>query len=223
MKRTISYLSLLTVALTVGVQAANAQPAERQARFKFAPNIYRTEEARMPVDNTPEPFHNVRNGAVPRSTNFLGVDPSMTAPRPAPPPPVQTVAARPVTTTATPQMFVPKTSFNPAFGKPTHIAQLPAPVPQQAVAQPMTMPVRPAAANHAPAAVRRAPVAKRHYNSQVAGRLLTPVRTAPVNATPEVASYGKNVGYIPGPILPSTNIGNINAQSEVRGKIIRKK
>lgn len=207
------FVSLVAIsAIASSMQSASAQEA-RGARFNFAPNVYRVEQSRVPKDYGAEPAHNVRAGAVPNS-NLLGVDPSMLA-KPAPPPPV--VAARPAMTSVTPAMFVPKTNsaFNPMFGKP-QVAQLPAPVPQQAVAMPMQM--KPATAAPAQAAPRR------HVNTAVAGRLMKPVRRniAPTTATPAVASYGKNFGYVPGAYLPSSS-GGASTSTIVHGVIVNQK
>lgn len=204
-------LAVITFAAS-SMQTASAQEA-RGARFNFAPNVYRTEQSRLPKGYGAEPMHNVRAGAVP-SSNLLGVDPSMLA-KPAPPPPV--IAAHPAMTSVTPAMFIPKTNagFNPMFGKP-QVAQLPAPVPQQAVAIPMQM--KPATAAPAQAAPRR------HVNTGVAGRLLTPPRRrniAPTTASPAVASYGKNFGYVPGAYLPSSG-GSGGATTDVTGRLLTK-
>jgi hypothetical protein len=204
--------SLMTIAtIATSMQSASAQES-RGARFNFAPNVWKSEGVRMPKGyGNPDPVHAVRAGAVP-SGNLLGVDPSMLS-KPAPPP---VVAAAPVMTSVTPAMFVPKTNanFNPMFGKP-QVAQLPAPVPQQAVAMPMTT---------KPLVARSAPAGKRHVNTAVGGRLLTPTRryVAPTSATPAVASYPTNFGYSPGPLLPSSGNG-VSASTKLSGVILGRK
>lgn len=203
-------VSLVTLASIAGsMQSASAQES-RGARFNFAPNVWKSESVRMPKGyGNPDVVHAVRPGSVP--SNLLGVDPSMLA-KPAPPP---VVAAAPVMTSVTPNMFVPKTNsaWNPMFGKP-QAAQLPAPVPQQAVAMPMTT---------QPMKAKSAPAGRPRVNTAVAGRLMRPAHRSisPASASPAVASYPTNFGYSPGPLLPST--GGMNSSATVKGVIVGRK
>lgn len=206
-------VSLVTLsAVVTSMQSASAQEANtRGARFNFAPNIYRTEASRVPKGYNAEPVHNVRAGSVP-SSNLLGLDPSILA-KPAPLPPV--VAAHPAMPMVSAQAFVPKANanFNPMFGKPM-VAQLPAPVPQQAVALPIQM---------KPVAAASAPTAKRHVaTTALSGRLLKPKyrQVRPASAAPGVASYGNNFGYTPGAYLPSSGM---STQTDVHGVIVKQK
>lgn len=206
-------VSVCSIAVIASTQSAFAQET-RGARFSFAPNIYKTESSRIPKGySAPDPVHNVRAGAVP-SSNLLGVDPSMLA-KPAPPPPV--MAAQPAMPMVSAQASVPRAaaSFNPMFGKPM-VAQLPAPVPQQAVA----MPITPKPATAAPVA----PAAKRHFNANksVAARLVKPTYrpVTPRTASPAVASYGNGFGYVPGAFLPSSGV---SSSAEVKGRLLRHK
>lgn len=221
MKLSITHITLIALTACAATLPVSAQEGGRGARFNFAPNVYKVESSRVPTDYNSQPVHSVRDGAVPKG-NLLGLDPQILA-KPAPQPAAQpVVAARPAATTVTPQWSVPKTSFNPAFGKPgdlTHqpLASLPAPVPQQAVAGPL-IPVKPAATTHAP-------VARHHVNTAVNGRLMRQPHTAApaaALASPAVASYGKNFGYVPGPFLPNEATGGMSAQAEVRGRVIHK-
>jgi hypothetical protein len=131
--------------------------------------------------------------------------------------------ARPATTSVTPQVFVPKTSFNPAFGKPTQPVQpltaqpaLPlAPMPMQAMAKPPIQ-AKPAAASH-PVALRRNTATAIRWNARKPS-----IATAPIKASPEVASYG-NKYFTPGTALPSTNIGSLSSSANVSGKIVSRK
>lgn len=205
-----SLIAFATIASTM--QAASAQES-RGARFNFAPNVWRSESVRLPKGYAaPDPVHNVRAGAVP--SNLLGVDPSMLA-KPAPPP---IIAAHPAVPMVSSQVNIPRANatFNPMFGKP-QVAQLPAPVPQQAVAMPMPRTTAPAKA---------APAGKPRYAARpsVSGRLLTPVKrnVTPQTATPAVASYREGFGYSPGLLLPS-NSGGSGANTTVTGKLIRHK
>src|SRR5262249_12439080 len=155
----------------------------RGARFSFAPNVWATEKQRIPTDNYVEPAHNVQRGAVPRS--LLGLDPNMLAkPAPQAPAPSLQVAARPVTTSVTPN-FVPRGGFSPAFGTRVGaepIAAQPAVLPQQAQAKPL-------AQNKPVAVIAQAP---HHAASSVRARMLPPHKVEPSMATPAVASYGKD-------------------------------
>src|SRR5437868_5293699 len=99
------HLALVTV-----IAATSSLPAfageGRGARFDFAPNHWKVEESRLPVDNYVEPAHSVRQGSVPK--NLLGLDPTMLAkPVQQTPMPNPTVAARMVSPAITPQ-FLPK-------------------------------------------------------------------------------------------------------------------
>lgn len=209
-------VSLLVLAgIATSMQSADAQEGRRAgARFNFAPNVWKNEAAILPKGYaTPDPAHNVRPGAVP-SNNMLGLDPAMLT-KPAPPPVMQPHAMPTVAS----QVSVPRTNtnFNPMFGKPM-VAQLPAPIPMQA--SPLPMAAKPLAATPA-----SAPAGKRHVATGVSGRLMRPARrpaVRPESATPAVASYGKNFGYVPGAYLPSST-GGINARAELSGKLLRNK
>jgi hypothetical protein len=210
----VSLVAFASIASTMQSACAQEGAPTRGARFNFAPNVYKTESARLPRGyDAPDPVHNVRHGAVPKG-NMLGLDPALLT-RPAPPPPVQTTMIAMPTVSA--QALAPKTSaqFNPMFGKPM-VAQLPAPVAQQAVAMPITT---------QPLVAKSAPAAKRSVNTAVAGRLLTPVRRRPAvirpqTGTPAIASYGNGVGYSPGTYLPTASSGS-SARTDVHGVIIK--
>lgn len=222
MTRILVSLSLISLTFVGVAQSASAQegggPKERGNRFQFAPSVWKIEQPRIPP-MMQEPAHNVRSGAVPR--NMLGLDPGMLAQRPAPMPMPMPVA-RPVTTSVTPQVFVPKTSFNPAFGRPSQPvqpltaqpAQPFAPMPMQAMAKP-PITAKPAAASH-PVAVRRNTATAIRWNARKPS-----IATAPIKASPEVASYG-NKFFTPGAPLPSTNIGQLSSQIDVRGKLMNR-
>lgn len=217
--RTAIYVSLIAITALSAFQSASAQEGAptRGARFNYAPNVYKVESANLPkgYGQFATPTHNVRAGGVP-SKSLLGLDPAMLQkPMPIPQP---VVAARPAATSVTSQVSVPKTWFNPMFGTPNTVAQLPSPMPQQAVA----MPIAPARPQHA--VTRSAPVANHAVRTGLSGRVRLPKRhnVTPLMASPAVASYGKNFGYVPGPLLPS-NSGGASATSSVSGKIMYKK
>lgn len=214
-------LSLFVIAVAVSsMQSASAQET-RGARFNYAPNIWKTEASRVPkgYNEFNEPPHSVRSGSVPTSSS-LGIDPSMLE-KPAPPP---QVAARPATTSATPSMFVPKTNaaFSPAFGKPQGI------IPAVAQSLPAVMPtpahVKPQMARPATGSPASGPVAHHRPSgarTAVAAHLRRPTlhNVIPASATPAVASYDKNFGYVPGPYLPSSTGGGA-ASTEVKGTLM---
>jgi hypothetical protein len=208
----VSLVAFATIASTM--QAASAQES-RGARFNFAPNVWKSESVRLPKGyGGPEPMHNVRPGAVP--SNLLGVDPSMLA-KPAPPP---IVAVQPAMPMVSAQMSVPRAnaSFNPIFGKP-QVAPMPATVPQQAVAMPMTT---------KPVVAKAAPAARRQVATGVQGVLRKPpsgrpTNITPMSGTPAVASYKEGFGYSPGLLLPSNSSGGSRTTTAVSGVIVGKK
>lgn len=218
----LSHLSIALLLSTIAcAQTAMAQeasgPKERGNRFNFAPNIYRTESARIPSAPPPE-IHTVRNGAVPRGNSLLGgADPNFFS-KPAPPPPQiqQNVTPRLVSTPV-----VAKGSFNPAFGRPASPAQqialqpstapmVPAVAPQQAMSQPMGQ--------------ARSANTGRRVNTAVSGVIKKrPVqRPTGLAAGPAVASYGKGVGYQPGPFVPAIGSGSVSTSTVVSGTIINR-
>jgi hypothetical protein len=214
MRFSLCVSSLVLIGI-VSMPSVSAQET-RGARFNFAANTWKAEQSRVPkgYGDYADPQHNVHSGAVP-SKNVLGLDPMMLS-KPAPMPPAVVTPAK---TQVTAQASVPKItpSFSPLFGNPEKaIAQLSATLPQQAIAKPMTQSAPVSAPTH------NAPVARHSSASRgVHARLMTPVHhdVAPVAATPAVASYGKNFGYVPGPLLP-TSSGGMSARAEVSGRII---
>lgn len=222
MKRHFHPITLAIAIALICVQAASAQENRRGARFSYAPNVWKTEQAIIPKGAGADVPVNVRSGAVP-SGNMLGLDPNvLTKPMPAPVYQQQQVSARPMANRVTPRM-VPKVAFNPAFGNPNRLA----PLAQQA-AMPTTgnpLPMSAPAAS-APRHIASAPP-RRHYGggharARLAGRLLPPAKVAPAQATPQVASYGNNFGYVPGNALPSSSSAGLGANANVHGRIIRK-
>ena len=213
------YLSLIALAtVATSVLPASAQEGGRApgARFNFAPNTWKQESS--PARNAmPDPAHTVRSGMVPGG-NPLGLDPLLLAKPPAPLPKLTPIiASQPATTSLTPSMRIPNTSFKPMFGKPMETSPLSAfpqkmaqlPVPQQAV----------------PVAAKSAPVAVAHTSRSrgVSGRVKPWAHTEPTSASPGVASYGNGVGYVPGAYLPSTASSGGGASTRLSGVILTKK
>ncbi len=215
-------LSLIAIAAAASsMQAASAQES-RGARFNYAPNVWKTEAARVPkgYGQYAEPQHNVQAGAVP-SNNVLGLDPTMLA---KPLAPVAQVASHPATTSLTPSWSTPRTnaSFQPAFGKPQGIVAQSLPPALHAPVMP-TRPQSIVPATSKPVVAASAPAARGQHHSgnhaAVSGRVMPfrPRNVTPVAATPAVASYDKGFGYLPGAYLPSSSG---SATQSLSGKLL---
>lgn len=216
MKSRFFLVSSLAVAaiVSVGAQDASAQerqpPKERGSRWTFAPNIYRVEQPRLPAGyDAPA---TVKTGAMPQSSNFLGLDPAMLASRPAP---VAQVAARPAMPSVSAKAFVPNTSFMPSFGQPV----LPLSAGQPIQMANLPVPVTPGPHMSAPA-VHTAPVHRQATRSHhgVSGKLLTPTKRNGQSASPAVAAYSS--GYVPGGYLPTHSGSNTQINTAVSGRIM---
>lgn len=221
----LSILAAMAFSL-VSFQAVSAQEQQQQrgARFNFAPNIWKTEEARIPNNRyaPAQPAHAVKHGSMPQSSNFL-LDPSMIPEAPKP------VIATAPTTNLSHQVSIPrtnaqlpKTNYQPAFGRPLSAPPMAvASLPPQAMA-PITQAAKPAAMKSAPIhAAKHVSASLRHNHARtgVSGRLLT--RTHPVGqSAPVAASYGKNFGYQPGGYLPTQSGTGVSTRSEVSGRIL---
>ncbi|HEY9870371.1 MAG TPA: hypothetical protein V6D08_14500, partial [Candidatus Obscuribacterales bacterium] len=212
----------------VTVQAAQA----KGARFEFAPNIWRQEGVRVPKSHGAEPVHSVRSGAVPQGTSFLGLAPHMLAPAPKPVAPQTQVAARVSVPQLTPQVAIPKTTYNSAFGKPVGQAAAPAQMPPVIASAPVAQPPLPQVATAkslppakpAVKAVARRPAIQVSRN--VSGKLRKPAAPAApsgmiASAGKGIASYGKNFGYMPGAFLPAVGGDGLTTQADVHGRLIK--
>lgn len=213
----ISILAVTAISI-VDAQKASAQN-ETGARWKFAPNIYKIEQPRIP-QNIDGP-RAVTQGAMPRSSNFLGVDNGMLTP--APPKPV----AKPVPASqVSHKLFVPNTAYKPDFGKPQQPLTAGNPVKMATLppgaGSPNQKPAPPTATKaSAPVQQPKHSAPARHINrsTAVAGRLKTKLPHGSA-ATPEVATY--NTGYMPGGSLPASGVG-MRTHADVSGKIIKQK
>lgn len=215
-------IASILVAASFGFCAEQAQAQEGRApgaRFSFAKNVWKNEQARVPSDADGPRM--VKQGAVPHSSNFLGLDPGMLNSRPQPLP---QVAARPAVPSVSARAFVPNTNFNSNFGQP--IAPLNAGAPMQMAALPAPAAAIPQMA--APVAGRTAaPVHHSRGTSHphstrtaVSGKLKTPIHPSGASATP--ATYGNNFGYVPGEHLPAVQIGSgTNSRADVHGRIVK--
>jgi hypothetical protein len=186
------------------------------ARFEFAKNVWRNEQARMPKDY--DAPHLVKQGSVP-SSSMLGLDPGMLNSRPQPLP---QVAARPAVPSVSAKAFVPNTNFNSNFGQP--IAPLNAGAPMQMAALPPASVPQMAAPNAARTAapVHHSRGVSHHPHSTstaVSGKLKTPIHPTGASATP--ASYGNGFGYVPGEHLPAVSGSGTSSSANVHGRIIK--
>jgi hypothetical protein len=220
-------LSIISVAAAVAAsQPAQADEEARRppsARWEYAPNTWRKEEApKRGRWDTPAPAVAVKSGAVP-SRSMLGVDPGFLAklppapPRPVAPPLVvarQQVSAVPIAVKPT----TPMEAFSKAFGRPvsaTPVAPMMAALPQGLPAAPAPLTAsKPVSVHHVPS---------HRASSNLNGKLLTPQHRygqsagAPA-ALPTVASYG-NKFFAPGAYTPTAGSGS-NTSAVVNGRIL---
>lgn len=202
---------ILNIAGLLALSLMSSLPSKAEpgsARFSFAPNVWKQEQARLP-----QPEHNVRDGSVPVGSKFLGLDPQMLAK-----PKLPQVAARPAFTQVTPQMLPPKGQFDSAFGTPEALPTQTkkAEVPQVAQAQTLT-PVQTKA--NSPRRASRGG----HAKTAVHAQLMNKPKANGLAAQPaeQIASYDKNFGYVPGSVLPSSVSDGLSRRTEVQGKILR--
>jgi hypothetical protein len=222
MKSSFILISILAVtAILAGAQTAQAQN-ETGARWKFAPNVYKLEQPRIPA-NLDGP-HQVNQGSVPHSANFLTGDPGMlTKPVAKPIVPATQVSHKLfVPNTATP----PSTTFKPDFGKPNQPLQAGEPVRMTTLppgaGSPISQKPAPPTANQAAAPVQQPKhSAPRHHSTAVKGTLKTPVHAHGESATPVAASY--STGYTPGGLLPAQSGVGMSSRADVSGRIIKQK
>lgn len=224
MHKQLFSLAIIGFVSLAGSQSASAR--EGGARFNYAPNTYSLEGP--VVRRAAEPMHSVKSGSVPRGSSFLGVDPQMLTKAPPAPVPQLVPQAVPQTTA---QVMPKHTPFDiNAFGKPISapppvIAQAPPPsvAPMAAAAKALTPPV---IANK-PVTSRR-PAANRsgtRSTRDVHGVLTSHKQKSPDGlqaiAGRGLDSYGKNVGYVPGPYLPQGTGDGVRTEANVSGRIIR--
>lgn len=213
-------LSIISVAAAVAAstpaQAQEAGEAPRpNARWSFAPNVWKKETIQMPRGyNAPAPMAAVRSGAVP-GKSMLGLDPSYLAKAPAPmPAPLvrvnQAVSAVPIAA----KPASPLEAFQKAFGKPVSAtpAALVASAPQAMSAVPAS--TSPSASRQVSA--HRIPTRRPSANTGVSGRLLTPQHRAA--AVPAIANYG-SLGFTPGGFTPTAGSSGNGATTSVRATL----
>lgn len=207
------------------MQEASAQENSRGARFNYAPNIWKAEEPIMPRSMRMQPQHAVRNGAVPKGNDFLGLDniPTHRAqPTVAPIVTASNVQAVPTIPRTTAQ-YVPKQAFNPSFGNPLSATPAQPLVPQVAhTPAPLPVPARAAQPQVAKAIPVGRPVSagRRHHTaSNVSGRIASRPKPSGAAAAPQALSYDR--GYVPGGSIAAANSGaGRNSNATLNGRVL---
>ncbi len=208
MKIKLSSIFSLILASTGVLVFAAAEPAMAQnARFAYAPNVYRVDEGGKPrraqYQAAPQAVHNVTHGAVPKGSNFLGLDSGFLAK----PHPTTTVAAHPLgigrPSTMAAMRSVKATPYNGGFGRPqtplvAQATRLPA-APQVRTAQQ----ARGRVVHHKPAAGARAHAVR--GKSNVARQ-----------AKPAIANYGNSRHYQSGSFTQDMH----STSTRVSGKVL---
>lgn len=224
----VKFAILSTIAIIAA--SSTVQSAEAQgARFKYAPNVYKMEEARVPAGyGQPAPSnHSVTHGSMPKGSSLLGIDPTMLAARPRPQqmargprvaPIAQTqLSGIPSFTSAVPMLnpFAPvanKGQFGQPLGSSPVVASLP-PQARPQVAQ--AKPLAPASTNNS--LNGRVNLPKRTNNLR--GRIVPPARGLAAKQGSPIQSYGNNF-YQAGSTVPTGS--GISTNTNVSGRIIYK-
>lgn len=219
--------AILSTTIAIIAASSTVQSAEAQgARFKYAPNIYKMEESRMPAGygQPAASPHSVTHGSAPKGMSALGLDPTMLAARPAPRPaprvaPIAatTVAASPSWTNAVPFLnpFAPVANKG-QFGQPLNpnvppvVASLP---PQAAKAQPKS--IAPASSTNLSGKIN-----PRRASTAVAARLAKPARALAARQGAPIQSYGNNNFYSAGSTAPTGS--GFSTNTNVSGRILYK-
>jgi len=222
--------ALLSTTIAIIAASSTVQSAEAQgARFKYAPNIYKMEESRMPAgygQPAANP-HSVKPGSMPNASSLLGFTPGSlpqrSAPRPAPrvaPIAATTVAASPSWTNAVPFLnpFAPVANKG-QFGQPLNpnvppvVASLP---PQAAKAQPKSI---------APASTSTGVSGKinaRRASTAVAARRIPRATGLAAKPGTPIQSYGNNFGYQAGSTMPAGSGASTTVHGDVYGRVLYK-
>jgi len=210
-------LSIISVAAAVAAstpaQAQEAEAPRPNARWSFAPNVWKKETIQMPRGyNAPAPIANVRSGSVPKASSLLG-DPTYLAKAPAPmPAPLvrvnQAVSAVPIAV----RPASPLEAFQKAFGKPVSAA------PVMVAAAPQGMSATPASTlpSTRSVAARRIPSHRPSVSTNTAIKML-PKRSAPA----AIANYG-SLGFTPGAYTPTAGSSGSGATTSVRATLWNK-
>lgn len=223
----VKFAILSTVAIIAA--SSTVQSAEAQgARFKYAPNVFKMEEARIPAGyGQPAPSqHSVTHGSMPKASSVLGIDPTMLARRPqqvARGPRVAPIAQTqlsgiPSFTTAVPMLnpFAPVANKG-QFGQPLSSSPVVASLPPQA-SKPQVAQQK----SFAPASTNSSLSGKinpRRSSNNVSGRRLQPARGLAAKPGSPIQSYGNNF-YQAGSTVPSGS--GISSESRVHGVVLFK-
>jgi hypothetical protein len=220
----VAALSITLVAsASMSFCPAFAGPQEGGMRWKFAPNIYKLEQPRIPQEDYSmggKPVRPAMEGKVPHGPSFLGVDPQFLRPAPV---------QRPATTSTQAALRHPSVApisinspFRPNFGAPSAppLAALPKMLPS--FGTPSALPQTSANANKSVAGKlmprKSQPVLAAHRS--VAGRLLPRKQPAAAVALTPTQAYPKGFGYLPGFNLPSSASSGMSSSSNVSGKLL---
>lgn len=221
-KTAIFSTTIAIIAASSAIQSADAQGA----RFKYAPNVYKIEESRLPAGygqpaaaaHNP---HSVTHGSMPKGNSLLGIDPTMLAARPKPAPRVAPIAQTqlsgiPSFTNVVPMLnpFAPVANKG-QFGQPLNVPPVVASLPPQAAKPQTSKPPAPAASSNVSGKLRTPARA----NTAVAGRMVKP-RALAAKQGPAIQSYGNNNFYSVGSTAPTG--GGTSTSTSVNGRILFK-
>ncbi len=224
----VKFAILSTIAIIAA--SSTVQSAEAQgARFKYAPNVYKMEEARIPHGAgalQPPSQHSVTHGSAPRGMASLGLDPSMLAARPQPvsrgprvAPIAQTqLSGIPSFTSVVPMLnpFAPVQNKG-QFGTPLNVPPVMASLPPQA-SKPQAAQLKPTAPVTASNLSGR--INPRRSTNNVSGRIAKPARALAAKQGSPIQTYGNNNFYQPGSTVPSGS--GLSSHTSVNGVILYK-
>ena len=201
------FLSLASLSIAIGISLQPASAQQRGgARFNFAPNYYRLEQANVPEVSYHPVSHTVKNGHVPNSQSILGIDPKLLPVAPQLQTQTQTQAKL---TQVTP------THYKESFGAPVN-----APVMAALPATALNLPK----AGDKALSVNKA-VSAKLMNKKVAAKIIKKHiagNSGQALALGPAASYGKNFGYEAGPTMPSAYGNGMNVNTAVSGRLLHR-
>ena len=199
----------LTCLLVANLPSAYAQQ-RGGARFNFAPNYYRIEQASVPDGYAqPGPAHAVKSGHVPSSKDILGLDPGSLPVAPVAPPTIR----QPQLTQATP------VHYQESFGSPNNVPALAA-LPKALT--PMTPRAKVLASDKQVSAKLMHSKNNRYIATKATGKLLKKHGQSGQALSLKPASYGNGFGYQPGGYMPSAVGDGTNANTSVYGKLLHR-
>lgn len=224
----VKFAILSTIAIIAA--SSTVQSAEAQgARFKYAPNVFKMEEARIPAGyGQPAPSnHSVTHGSMPSGRSILGIDPTMLAHKPpvARGPRVAPIAQTqlsgiPSFTSVVPMLnpFAPVANRG-QFGQPLSSSPVVASLPPQA-SKPQGQAVQ--QKSFAPASTNSSLNGKinpRRSSNNVSARRIQPARGLAAKPGSPIQSYGSNF-YQPGSTVPTGS--GFTTHTSVNGVVLYK-